>query len=53
MRDLSFAHYVVRCRTNPLLAHKSAFDMYKSYQKAQARARWFHALGLKRQKLSA
>ena len=48
MRNLSFAHYVIRCRTNPLLADKSAFDMYRRYQRAQVRARWLTVLGLKR-----
>lgn len=48
MRDLSFANYFIRCRANPSLADKSAFDMYRRYQRAQVRARWFSALGLKR-----
>lgn len=42
MRDLSFAHYVLRCRANPLLAKKSAFEMYRNYQRAQTRARWLN-----------
>lgn len=48
MRDLSFANYFIRCKTNPFLAQKSAFDMYRRYQRAQVRARWLNALGIKR-----
>lgn len=44
MRSLSFAHYVLRCKANPALAHKSAFDMYRRYQRAQSRPRWMNAL---------
>ncbi len=41
MRNLSFAYYVLRCRANPSLAQKSAFEMYRNYQRAQMRTRWF------------
>lgn len=44
MRNLSFAHYMLRARTNPWLAHKSAFDMYRRYQRAQTRNRWLKTL---------
>lgn len=35
MRNLSFAHYILRCRANPSLAQKSAFEMYQNYQRVQ------------------
>lgn len=44
MRNLSFANYILRCRTNPQLAQKSAFDMYLRYQRAQVRPRWLNTL---------
>lgn len=44
MHNLSFAHYVLRCRSNPLLAHKSALQIYKRYQRAQTRPGWLNAL---------
>ncbi len=44
MHSMSFAHYFLRCKANPSLAHKSAFDMYRRYQRAQARPRWVNAL---------
>lgn len=44
MRNLSFANYILRNRTNPQLAQKSAFDMYLRYQKAQLLPRWLSLL---------
>lgn len=41
MRNLSFAHYILRCRANPSLAQKSAFEMYQNYQRVQKKAGWF------------
>lgn len=48
MRDSSFAHYILRCRANPLLAQKSALEMYQNYQQAQVRGRWFNKWLFKR-----
>ncbi len=41
MTKLSFAQYLLQSRTHPVLAHKSAFELYKSYQRLDARPRWF------------
>lgn len=44
MQNLSFVDFMLRARTNPVLAQKSAFDMYRFYQRAQQRSRWLNAL---------
>ena len=44
MPHLSFAHYVLHCRANPSLAHKSTLQIYQRYLRAQTRLRWINAL---------
>lgn len=40
MTKPSFAQYLLQSRTHPALAHKSAFELYKSYQRLELRSRW-------------
>lgn len=44
MQNLSFVDFMLRARANPILAKKSAFQMYRSYQRAQMRSRWLNVL---------
>lgn len=41
MPKLSFAQYLLQSRAHPVLAHKSAFELYKNYQRLAVRPRWF------------
>lgn len=40
MTKPSFAQYLLQSRSHPVLAHKSAFELYKSYQRLALRSRW-------------
>lgn len=40
MTKPSFAQYLLQSRAHPALAHKSAFELYKSYQRLEMRSRW-------------
>ena len=40
MTKPSFAQYLLQSRSHPVLAQKSAFELYKSYQRLALRSRW-------------
>lgn len=46
MTKPSFAQYLLQSRTQPALAHKSAFELYQSYQRLGTRAHRFSVLPL-------
>ena len=44
MHKISFTQYLLQSRAHPVLAQKSAFELYRNSQRLGNRARWFMTL---------